>query len=554
MKAGSNRRKNVMVDLKAHQAKHSRGMNLYMKTTIVFLAILITTSICFGQTYWKKMYGTKIDNFAYAITQTSDGNYIIGGMTYPEQNPIAIAVYLVKIKPNGDTIWTKMYGTGMESYATAITSTSDGNFIVMGETDHAGEHTHAYLLKIKPDGDTIWTKEYENPDSSSSASANAILSMPNGNSIVAGSDLWKIDSNGNILWTEKGNVFAVTPTSDGNLLTVGGMFSSDLPPATYYQTVSKIEPFGDTLWTKIYTIQTRSSALAYAIASTLDGNYVLTGLTTTAPNTYLLYLLKIKPNGDTIWTRTYSFIDYDVHAITSTLDGNFIVVGDTHLLKVKSSNGDTIWTKTYNAGSSFYAITPTLDGNFFIVGNTGLTTAPESTFVTLLCIIDDKYAHKDSLFTFKIPVPGDSLNYAYIPVKVPTGMTVSQGGTVSWTPNTNSSYMNHVEFVVSDDFGKKDTLTFNVIVNDSTPLPVKADISVNNKIRNDIVICSYASKVHFLLPANTQSLSIHDIRGKLLETIPANLGEVTITKLAAGTYFAKVILEKSNMVKRFVVR
>ena len=34
-------------------------------------------------------------------------------------------------------------------------------------------------------------------------------------------------------------------------------------------------------------------------------------------------------------------------------------------------------------------------------------------------------------------------------------MTVSMGGTISWTPKTDSVYMDHVEFLVDDDFGKK---------------------------------------------------------------------------------------------------
>ncbi len=44
-------------------------------------------------------------------------------------------------------------------------------------------------------------------------------------------------------------------------------------------------------------------------------------------------------------------------------------------------------------------------------------------------------------------------------------MTVSLGGAISWTPTTDSAYMDHAEFIVADDQGAKDTVTFNIFVN-----------------------------------------------------------------------------------------
>jgi len=59
-------------------------------------------------------------------------------------------------------------------------------------------------------------------------------------------------------------------------------------------------------------------------------------------------------------------------------------------------------------------------------------------------------------------------------------MTVSPGGTISWTPATDSVYTEHVEYLVVNDDGRKDTLTFNMFVQfglrappNAKPSPVK---------------------------------------------------------------------------------
>ena len=176
----------------------------------------------------------------------------------------------------------------------------------------------------------------------------------------------------------------------------------------------------------------------------------------------------------------------------------------------------------------------------------------------LFSLIDDRYAFRDSLFFFKIPVSGDSLNHGYTSLKAPSGMTVSAGGTISWTPKTDSVYMEHVEFLVSDDYGKKDTLTFNIFVNSSyhpakstnplsgqrwSPLPNK--ISIHNISSNE---------VRFSLPAGTKSLGIYNIHGQLLENISVRGNQATwLPGHAAGRYFAKAIWEKREAVKPFML-
>jgi hypothetical protein len=234
----------------------------------------------------------------------------------------------------------------------------------------------------------------------------------------------------------------------------------------------------------------------------------------------------------------------------------FVYHWDAYLLKIKP-DGDTLWTKTYGDtdNSWAFAITPTPDGNFIVAGYTQSSAGDQKVF--LFSLIDDRYAYKNTPFFFKIPISGDSLSHGYTPLKVPTGMTVSLGGTISWTPTTDSSYMDHVEFLVSDDVGKKDTLTFNIFVN-SKDHPSKA-INPTSGLKNQayqsgISISTFSSYTSFSLPVPTGSLAIYDIHGRLVQNLSIiNNSAVWQPKNATGRYVARMMLGKSNVSKAFVV-
>ena len=523
-----------------------------------------------GQTYWKRTYGK---GEAKAITATPDGNFIVAGNT----SSFGIGnsdIYLLKINIGGDTLWTKTYGRTDYDHANAITPTPDGNFIVAGEIFSSGAGYDIFLLKIKPDGDTLWTKTYGGTNDDY---AKAITPTPDGNFIVAGSTssfdrggvyLLKVTANGDALWTKTyggahyEQAAAITPTSDGNFIIAGACWNDSIANYNFY--LLKITTNGDTLWTKTYIGTNR--CLARAITPTPDGNFLVAGEIISSSNgSNDVCLLKINSNGNTLWSKTYG-MQYQQNeqaaAVTPTSEGNFLIAGstsrsfgmgkdDAYLLKINSS-GDSLWTKTYGGSGrdAADAITPAQNGNFIVAG-----TLDSNVYV--LFFIDDLYAYKNSLFTFKIPVSGDSLNHGYTPLKAPAGMTVSLGGTISWTPTADSSYMDHVEFLVSDDMGKKDTLIFNIFVNNKDH-PTKAINTVTqstNTSLNDLTVRQLSSKeVRFSLPVGTKSLGIYNVHGQLLENISIRGNQAAwLPKHAAGRYFAKAIWEKREAVKPFML-
>jgi hypothetical protein len=548
------------------------------KMILGVLAVAVMAGGVAGQTGWYKTCGGSNIDIGFGVTVTKDRNFIVVGATMPYGRG-EYDVYILKIKPNGDTVWTKTYGGVNSEIAYSVLPMQDGNLMVVGYTHSFSDgQNDAYLLKINPDGDTIWTKTY---GGKASAGASSIIPTSDGNYIVAGEtnpvtapntavngDVYfiKITPDGDTVWTKSyggdnyDNVASIIATSDGNFIAAGHTQSTSNGVSDVY--ILKINPNGDTLWTKKYGTDNEEGA--YAIIEAKDGNFLIAGYFRDLDGNgqYGPLLLKINTDGDTLWTKSYDYNYGYFMAISATSDGYYIAVGmgigGPVIVKI-NSNGGIVWAKSIGVPRFYSAtsIAATASEDFIVVGSGTSVFDSQQVDVSLISIIDDRYAKKDSLFTFKISVSGDTLNHGYVPLKVPAGMTVSTGGTISWTPTTDSSYMDHVEFLVSDDFGKKDTLTFNIFVNNRQTSKATNPLSLQRRspLPNEITVRHISSQeVRFSLPAGTKSLSIYNIHGQLLENLSVKENQAAwLPKHAAGRYFAKAIWEKREAVKPFIL-
>ncbi|MGY8884053.1 MAG: hypothetical protein ACKVKI_00910, partial [Flavobacteriales bacterium] len=97
-----------------------------MKLFITALACLITSNIS-GQG-WEQFYGGPEAESGESVQQTSDGGYIIAGMTNSFGNG-SNDVYLIKTNENGVELWSQTYGgTGID-HGYSVQQISDGGYI-----------------------------------------------------------------------------------------------------------------------------------------------------------------------------------------------------------------------------------------------------------------------------------------------------------------------------------------------------------------------------------------------------------------------------------------
>jgi hypothetical protein len=90
-----------------------------------------------GNLIWQKNFGGQDWDFAYSISKTFDGGYLICGETYSFGNGNNDG-FLLKINDNGDSLWMNMYGGTQNDVAYKVIELSDQSIAFTGSTNSHG--------------------------------------------------------------------------------------------------------------------------------------------------------------------------------------------------------------------------------------------------------------------------------------------------------------------------------------------------------------------------------------------------------------------------------
>jgi uncharacterized delta-60 repeat protein len=126
-----------------------------------FLVLKLSSA---GDLEWAKTYGGSGADDPYSVQQTSDGGYVVAG--YTMSYGVGNADFLVlKLSSAGDLEWAKTYGGSGVDDPYSIRQTSDGGYIVAGITTSYGAGNYDVLLiKLGSAGDLSWAKTFGGTD------------------------------------------------------------------------------------------------------------------------------------------------------------------------------------------------------------------------------------------------------------------------------------------------------------------------------------------------------------------------------------------------------
>jgi len=288
-----------------------------------------------GDTLWTRNYGGASSDYGNSVQQTQDGGYIVTG-----ESRLSAQVYLVKTDGSGDTLWTKTYGGGSGDYGNSVQQTQDGGYIIAGYTESFGMIYKVYLIKTNASGDTLWTRVFGQEDINK---GNSVQQTTDGGYIVAGwcynlstgtSQVYLVKTNaqGDTLWTKtygRYGIFCgsgIQTTDQGYIITGYTNFFGNAVQVYLIKT----NALGDTLWTKTYG--GASNDWGSSIRQTSDGGYIIAGYTSSYGAGDLdVYLIKTNASGDTLWTKTFGGTGPDYgESVQQTLDGGYIIAGLTY--------------------------------------------------------------------------------------------------------------------------------------------------------------------------------------------------------------------------------
>jgi len=170
-----------------------------------------------GDTQWTRTYGGFSDDEGYSVQQTSDDGYVIAGETYSFGAGYR-DVYLIKTSASGDTLWTRTYGGTNGDGGYSVQQTADGGYIVAGYTESFGAgNEDVYLVRTNASGDTLWTRTYGGTDIDY---GNSVQQTSDGGYIIAG-ETWSFGAG----TPDSANVYLIRTNASGDTLwtrTCGG--------------------------------------------------------------------------------------------------------------------------------------------------------------------------------------------------------------------------------------------------------------------------------------------------------------------------------------------
>lgn len=304
----------------------------------LFLLSAVTVEAGAPDTLWTRTYGGADKETTERGLALSDGSYAIGGYSmsfgYPDD------AYIVKIDPDGDTLWTGLFGAGYFDYVCGMAEAADGQVVVAGKhSDGVGQIRKAWLFKTDDTGGLVWEENYIGVDD---LETQAMIATADSGFLLCGYtptaaasyDFWmlKTDSTGDSTWfTSFGGdgddrPTALQQTDDGGYLLVGTSKSFSAGGDSDVWAV-KTDAYGDTVWTRVFGNENNEGNPL--ICRLNDGNFmIVTSTVNPATAGYDPYLIILEPDGDTVRTQFRPCeLGMTVLAVCATSDGGLILGG-----------------------------------------------------------------------------------------------------------------------------------------------------------------------------------------------------------------------------------
>ncbi|CAN5692648.1 hypothetical protein BH11BAC1_BH11BAC1_13700 [soil metagenome] len=353
---------------------------------LAFILLQIGPQLAFSQSLllkqWDYRFGGDVYDYLNSFQQTTDGGFILAGYstsgisgdkTQPSRG--GLDFWIVKTDALGIKQWDKRFGGAGSDYCNFVEQTSDGGYILGGNSDSGigGDKTQPsqgsndyWIVKLDSLGNKIWDKRY---GGSSDEYLVGILQTSDTGYIIAGysgsgiggdktqinrgyHDYWivKTDSIGTVLWdkdfggSDYDFLTNLLITDDGGFL-LGGSSSSPAGPdktqniwgATDVWLI-KTDSLGNKLWD--FDFGGTDYDQVNSFCKTRDGGYLLGCYSASnisgnkTQNTWGqgdVWLLKITAAGVIQWDKDFGGIDVEdgIGSVFQNDDGGYFVISNS---------------------------------------------------------------------------------------------------------------------------------------------------------------------------------------------------------------------------------
>jgi len=345
-----------------------------------------------GIKQWDKTIGGNDDDKLYALVQTNDGGYLLGGLSSSNisgektKNSRGYSDYwIVKLDSAGNMQWDKTIGGSYIEFLSCIEKTNDGGYLLggMSLSDVSFEKTEFcrggydyWVVKINANGKILWDKtiggsQYEYLFSVKQTTDNGFIIGGHSYSYISWEksensrglgDYWivKLDKQHVIEWdktiggSENEFLSALLQTPDNGYILCGssesgisGEKSESTRGYSDYWMV-KITKRGIVQWDK--TIGGSDIDYAESIQLTKDKGLIIGGYSYSGKSGEKsenmrglsdYWIVKLNGKGKILWDKTVGGFDYDEPRVIEEIDTDKYLIGGT-------SSSDSSYDKTQN--------------------------------------------------------------------------------------------------------------------------------------------------------------------------------------------------------------
>jgi hypothetical protein len=342
-----------------------------------------------GAKQWDKTIGGPGSDFDPTIHQTSDGGFIIGGISgspiggeKSEKSRGGLDFWVVKLDMNGNKVWDKTIGSNSSDDLVDVRQTADGGYILGGTTDGGvgGDKTGPalgrydyWIVKLSATGSIVWDKTLGTWDEDF---MRCMTLTSDGGFVFAGGDqyyeygdsgykLMKVAADGTKVWerkiqgTHNAEIYDIEQTPDNGFILGGSSYQSAGGDQTedsfgdYW--VVKLNADLSVAWSNVLNTlfynDGRGTNYFADLAQTPDGGYAVLGYSSEPAlgdksedahnGSFDYWLIKLNASGTQVWDKVIGGASYEAaRGIISTTDGGLLLVGN--------SNSDVSFEKTEN--------------------------------------------------------------------------------------------------------------------------------------------------------------------------------------------------------------
>ncbi|HLN52328.1 MAG TPA: T9SS type A sorting domain-containing protein [Lentimicrobium sp.] len=344
---------------------------------------------------WSNHFGVDLFNECYSVIQTSDGGYVMVGRSNSSAGLGNFDAWMIKTDQDGNEQWNRYFGDEYIDEAYKVKETSDGGFIITGMTTKFGWAGEGWLIKTDAQGNIVWEYGYHPSSGSLEVAWDYIYDVTetsDGGFVFAGDaptvteniQAWigKVDADGTLLWDHTygleywERIFSLEPTSDGGFIGVGDRHWT-YNDTTYQHDgwLLKFNESGDTLWTNHFGQPGHD--IFRSVKQTSEGGYIVVGESEAGiTNGFWGWIVKTDENGNELWNNHLSKGGlFAVLCNESTYSAGGIIVnpataGDGWLLEI-NPDGTVAWESNIvgtQTDDIFLSLYPTEDGGLVGAG------------------------------------------------------------------------------------------------------------------------------------------------------------------------------------------